>query len=100
MSGTQPVINPKFALVEKKVNDVKVLLRDGIEIALGNVDKLHVQEAQSLDLLEDAKKFKLRANAAKKKKCWQVYKWRIFVCMLILFTVGVVVLLATLQAKK
>lgn len=68
----------KLSAVQKKVDAVKLVMQENVDIALQNCVKLERIEQQAEELQQQAGVFKRNANDLKKKMWWKNMKVYIF----------------------
>lgn len=70
----------KLSAVQKKVDAVKLVMQENVDIALQNCVKLERIEQQAEELQQQAGVFKRNANELKKKMWWKNIKVSLILC--------------------
>jgi hypothetical protein len=78
----------RLASVNRKVESVKLVMQENVDMALQNTVKLESLEKNAEDLQQQAGVFRLNAIQLKKKMWWKKIKMQIIVGLLILGVLG------------
>jgi hypothetical protein len=81
----------KLAAVAKKVENVKVVMQDNVDIALQNCVKLENIEKQAEELQQQAGVFKKNANELKNKMRCKEIKLKLCIAFIVLSVIGAIV---------
>ena len=81
----------KVAGTLAKVESVKLVMQDNVELALANVVKLETVEKAAEELQQQAGVFKRNAHELKKKMWWKNLKMKIIIGVIILAIIGIIV---------
>ncbi|KAJ8610179.1 hypothetical protein CTAYLR_008742 [Chrysophaeum taylorii] len=85
----------------EKVEGVKMIMQENIEIALKNCVSLEAIDKQAEDLQAQAGVFKTRAKAVRNKMWWKLCKMRLMVAgVIIIILVVIIVPLVTMSQNK
>jgi len=87
----------KIAAVQNKVEEVKAVMRENVDLALNNVDKLEVMEEKAADMEREAKTF----NRGATKLAWTMRcrNWKLTM-LIALLVIAVLVAIIYPIAKK
>lgn len=75
---------------QEKLNEVKSVMHQNIEIALENCTKLETLEIQAQNLAMESGIFKNRSRALKNKMWWKNIKMKIYLGLIILLILGII----------
>lgn len=81
----------KLAAVSKKVDSVKLVMQENVDLALQNCVKLESIEKQAEELQQQAGVFKRNANELKNKMWWKNMKMRLLIAFIILVILGIII---------
>lgn len=90
----------KLAAVTQKVDSVKLVMQDNVDIALQNCVKLESIERQAEELQQQAGLFKRNANELKKRMWWKNIKMKLILGAIILAILGIIAGVIAYMAKK
>lgn len=90
----------KLAAVSKKVDAVKLVMQENIDIALQNCVKLESIEKAAEELQQQAGVFKRNANELKKKMWWKNIKMKLIIGFIILAILGIIIGVAVAMSKS
>jgi hypothetical protein len=94
----------KLASVTKKVDAVKLVMQDNVDMALQNCVKLESIEKQAEELQQQAGVFKRSAHDLKKKMWWQNMKMKLIIATIVIvilaIIIGVIVHMSQQNEKK
>ncbi|RYG68433.1 hypothetical protein EON64_05195 [archaeon] len=90
----------KLAAVSKKVDSVKLVMQENVDIALQNCVKLETIEKAAAELQQQAGVFKRNANELKKKMWWKNIKMKLIIAFVILAIIGIIVGIAVAMSKS
>lgn len=86
--------NDKYININNKINDIKEQMIDNIEESISrkqNID-LIIHNAENLEGY--SLNFSKEATKLKKKQCWSIWKCKIYIFIILLFTIFIVVLIS------
>jgi hypothetical protein len=89
----------KLSAVQKKVDAVKLVMQENVDIALQNCVKLERIEQQAEELQQQAGVFKRNANELKKKMWWKNLKMKLIIGFVILAILGIIIGVIVAQSK-
>jgi len=89
----------KLAAVAKKVESVKLVMQENVDIALQNCVKLESIERAAEELQQQAGVFKRNANELKKKMWWKNMKLKLIIAFVILVIIAIIVAVAVTYSK-
>lgn len=81
----------KLAAVAKKVDSVKLVMQENVDIALQNCVKLESIERAAEELQQQAGVFKRTATDLKKKLWWRNIKMKLIIAAIILVILGIII---------
>lgn len=81
----------KLASVTKKVDAVKLVMQDNVDMALQNCVKLESIEKQAEELQQQAGVFKRSAHDLKKKMWWQNMKMRLIIGGIVVVILAIII---------
>ena len=81
----------KVAGTLAKVESVKLVMQDNVELALANVVKLETVEKAAEELQQQAGVFKRGATDLKKKLWWKNCKMKLIIAFVILAILGIII---------
>ena len=90
----------KLAAVTRKVDAVKLVMQENINVALQNCVKLESIEATSEELQQQAGIFKKNANDLRNKMWWKNMKMKLIIGFLILAVLGIIIGVAVYYSKQ
>lgn len=90
----------KLAAVAKKVDSVKLVMQENVDIALQNCVKLESIERAAEELQQQAGVFKRNANELKKKMWWKNIKMKLIIAAVVLVILGIIIGVIVLMTKK
>lgn len=90
----------KLAAVAKKVDSVKLVMQENVDMALKNCVKLESIEKAAEDLQQQAGVFKRNANELKKKMWWKNIKMKLIIAAIILIILGIIIAIAVTMSKS
>jgi len=90
----------KIAAVTKKVDSVKLVMQENVDLALQNCVKLESIEKAAEELQQQAGVFKRNANELKKKMWWKNIKMKLIIATIILVILGVIIGVAVAMSKS
>jgi len=89
----------KLAAVAKKVDSVKLVMQENVDLALQNCVKLENIEKAAEELQQQAGVFKRNANELKKKMWWKNMKMKLIIAAIILIILGIIIAVAVTMSK-
>lgn len=89
----------KLAAVSKKVDTVKLVMQENVDMALQNCVKLESIEKAAEDLQQQAGVFKRNANELKNKMWWKNMKMRLIIAAVVLVILGIIIAIAVVMSK-
>eukprot|EP01038_Epipyxis_sp_PR26KG_P009136 gene9136-12322_t len=90
----------KLAAVAKKVETVKLVMQENVDIALQNCVKLETIERAAEELQQQAGVFKRNANELKNKMWWKNIKMKLIIAAIILVILGIIIAIIVVMTKK
>ena len=84
----------KYQVIENKISDIKEQMVDNIEEAINRKHNIDVIIDNTYDLEGHSLKFNNGAIKLKKKQCWSMWRCRIYIIIILLFTIFLVVLIS------
>lgn len=81
----------KLAAVSRKVDAVKLVMQDNINVALQNCVKLESIEQTSEELQQQAGIFKKSANELKNKMWWKNMQMKLIIAFIVLAILGIII---------
>ena len=90
----------KLAAVSKKVDSVKLVMQENVDIALQNCVKLESIERAAEELQQQAGVFKRNANELKKKMWWKNIKMKLIIAAIVLTILGIIVAVIVVMTKN
>lgn len=90
----------KLASVTRKVESVKLVMQENIDVALQNTVKLESIERQAEELQQQAGVFKRNANELKNKMWWKNMKMKLIIGGTILVILAIIIAIIACQMKK
>lgn len=90
----------KLASVAKKVDTVKLVMQENVDLALKNCVKLESIERSAEDLQQQAGIFKRNANELKKKMWWKNVKLWLIIGTIIIIILAIIIGVAVSYSKK
>ena len=90
----------KLAAVAKKVDSVKLVMQENIDIALQNCVKLESIEKAAEELQQDAALFRRGATDLRKKMWWKNIKMKLIIGFIFLAVLGIVIGVAVAMSKS
>lgn len=90
----------KLAAVAKKVDSVKLVMQENVDLALQNCVKLENIEKAAEELQQQAGVFKRNANELKKKMWWKNMKMKLIIAAIILVILGIIIAVAVTMSKS
>jgi hypothetical protein len=89
----------KLAAVAKKVDSVKLVMQENVDIALQNCVKLESIERAAEELQQQAGVFKRNANELKKKMWWKNIKMKLIIAAIVLVIIGIIVAVIVVMVR-
>jgi hypothetical protein len=89
----------KLASVQKKVDTVKLVMQENVDMALQNCVKLESIERAAEELQQQAGVFKRNATDLKKKMWWKNIKMKLIIGFIVLSIIGIIVGVAVAYSK-
>jgi tetrahydromethanopterin S-methyltransferase subunit F len=80
----------KLASVQKKVDTVKLVMQENVDLALQNCVKLESIERAAEELQQQAGVFKRNATDLKKKMWWKNMKMKLIIGFIVLAIIGII----------
>jgi hypothetical protein len=90
----------KLAEVKYKVNQVRDIMHDNINLALENTTKLETIELKSEELQQSAGIFKKNASELRKKMWWKNFKMKAAIFLIIASILAIVISIAVYVSKN
>ena len=90
----------KLAAVTRKVDSVRLVMQDNVNVALQNCVKLESIEQVAEELQQQAGVFKRSANDLRKKMWWKNMKMKLVIGFLILAVLGIIIGVAVSYSKQ
>lgn len=90
----------KLSAVQKKVDSVKLVMQDNVDLALKNCVKLESIEKAAEELQQQAGVFKRNANELKNKMWWKNLKMKLIIGFIILAILGIIIGVAVGMSKN
>ena len=90
----------KLASVTRKVESVKLVMQENIDVALQNCVKLESIERQAEELQQQAGVFRKNANELKNKMWWKNMKMKLIIGGVILVILGIIAAVVACQSGK
>lgn len=90
----------KLAAVTRKVDAVKLVMQENINVALQNCVKLESIEATSEELQQQAGIFKKNATDLRNKMWWKNMRMKLIIGFLILAILGIIIGVAVYYSKQ
>jgi hypothetical protein len=90
----------KLAEVKYKVNQVRDIMHDNINLALENTTKLETIELKSEELQQSAGIFKKNATELRKKMWWKNFKMKAAIFLIIASILAIVIFIAVYISKN
>jgi hypothetical protein len=90
----------KVAEVKYKVNQVRDIMHDNINLALENTTKLETIELKSEELQQSAGIFKKNASELRKKMWWKNFKMKAAIFLIIASILAIVISIAVYVSKN
>jgi hypothetical protein len=90
----------KVAEVKYKVNQVRDIMHDNINLALENTTKLETIELKSEELDQSAGIFKKNASELRKKMWWKNFKMKAAIFLIIASVLAIVISIAVYISKN
>jgi hypothetical protein len=90
----------KLASVTRKVESVKLVMQENIDVALQNCVKLESIEKQAEELQQQAGVFKRNANELKNKMWWKNMKMKLIIGGTIAVVLTIIIVIIACQVKK
>lgn len=90
----------KLASVARKVDTVKLVMQENVDLALQNCVKLEHIEQAAEELQQQAGVFKRNANELKNKMWWKNMKMRMIIAAIVLVILGVIIAIIAVMTKK
>lgn len=90
----------KLAAVSRKVESVKLVMQDNVNVALQNCVKLESIEEVAEELQQQAGVFKRSANDLRKKMWWKNMRMKLIIGFLILAVLGIIIGVAVAYSKQ
>jgi hypothetical protein len=90
----------KLAEVKYKVNQVRDIMHDNINLALENTTKLETIELKSEELQQSAGIFRKNASDLRKKMWWKNFKMKAAIFLIITSILAIVISIAVYVSKN
>jgi hypothetical protein len=90
----------KLAEVKYKVNQVRDIMHDNINLALENTTKLETIELKSEELQQSAGIFKKNASELRKKMWWKNFKMKAAFFLIIASILAIIISIAVYVSKN
>jgi len=90
----------KLAAVSKKVDTVKLVMQENVDLALQNCVKLEHIEKAAEELQQQAGVFKRNANELKKKMWWKNMKMKLIIGAIVLVILGIIIAVIAVMTQK
>ena len=90
----------KVAEVKYKVNQVRDIMHDNINLALENTTKLETIELKSEELQQSAGIFKKNASDLRKKMWWKNFKMKAALFLIIAAILSIIIAVAVYVSKN
>lgn len=90
----------KLAAVSRKVESVKLVMQDNVNVALQNCVKLESIEEVAEELQQQAGVFKRSANDLRKKMWWKNMRMKLIIGFLILAVLGIIIGVAVAYSEQ
>uniref|UniRef100_A0A7S0SW64 V-SNARE coiled-coil homology domain-containing protein n=1 Tax=Chromulina nebulosa TaxID=96789 RepID=A0A7S0SW64_9STRA len=89
-----------LAAVSKKVDQVKLVMQENVDLALQNCVKLESIERSAEELQQQAGVFKKNANELRKKMWWKNIKMKLIIGGVILVIIAIIVAVIAVEVKS
>ena len=86
--------------VNEKLDKVKVIMNDNIDLALQNCAKLETMELKSEELLQQAGVFKKSAKDIKNKLWWKNMRAKLIIATVVFIIVGIITAIFIVYTKQ
>ena len=86
--------------VNEKLDKVKVIMNDNIDLALQNCAKLETMELKSEELLQQAGVFKKSAKDIKNKLWWKNMRAKLIIATVVFIIVGIITAIFVIYTKQ
>ena len=86
--------------VNEKLDKVKVIMNDNIDLALQNCAKLETMELKSEELLQQAGVFKKSAKDIKNKLWWKNMRAKLIIATVVFIIVGIITAIFVVYTKQ
>ena len=86
--------------VNQKLDKVKVIMNDNIDLALQNCAKLETMELKSEELLQQAGVFKKSAKDIKNKLWWKNMRAKLIIATVVFIIVGIITAIFVVYTKQ
>lgn len=83
--------NKKLVEVQLQVKEIQTVMHNNIEKAIQRGDSLDVMNDKAVLLHEDAKLFNKNSNQLSSKMCWDAWKMRILLILILLAIIGIII---------
>ena len=86
--------------VNEKLDKVKVIMNDNIDLALQNCAKLETMELKSEELLQQAGVFKKSAKDIRNKLWWKNMRGKLILAFIVFTVFGIITAIFVVYTKK
>ena len=86
--------------VNEKLDKVKVIMNDNIDLALQNCAKLETMELKSEELLQQAGVFKKSAKDIRNKLWWKNMRAKLIIATVVFIIVGIITAIFIIYTKQ
>lgn len=86
--------------VNEKLDKVKVIMNDNIDLALQNCAKLETMELKSEELLQQAGVFKKSAKDIRNKLWWKNMRAKLIIATVVFIIVGIITAIFVVYTKQ
>lgn len=86
--------------VNQKLDKVKVIMHDNIDLALQNCTKLETMEIKSEELLQQAGLFKVSAKDIRKKLWWKNMRAKLLIAFIVFIIIGIITAIFIIYTQK
>ncbi len=86
--------------VNEKLDKVKVIMNDNIDLALQNCTKLETMELKSEELLQQAGVFKKSAKDIRNKLWWKNMRSKLIIATVVFIIIGIITAIFVVYTKQ
>lgn len=86
--------------VNEKLDKVKVIMNDNIDLALQNCTKLETMELKSEELLQQAGVFKKSAKDIRNKLWWKNMRAKLIIATVVFIIIGIITAIFVVYTKQ